>query len=146
MHITYKGDYALKAILYLSVHYVDKPVTINEIASHLDIPLKFLEQILLELKRGNFVESKRGKIGGYILAKAPSQIKLGDVVRFVDGPIEPIACIEKDYAGCSDIYKCVFRKIWNDVNSATSYIIDNITFEDLANEIKAKQKTYSYQI
>lgn len=146
MRITYKGDYALKAILYLSVHYVDKPVTINEMARHLDTPVKFLEQILLDLKRGNFVESRRGKVGGYILAKLPSQIKLGEVTRFIDGPIEPIACVEKKYSGCGDIYKCVFRKIWQDVDSATSGIIDNITFEDLANEIKVKEKAYSYQI
>jgi len=146
MHITYKGDYALKAILYLSVHYANKPVTINEMASHLDIPVKFLEQILLDLKRGHFVESRRGKIGGYILAKLPSQIKLGEVIRFIDGPIEPIACVEKGYSGCGDLYKCVFRKIWQDVSGVTSGIIDNITFEDLANEIKTKKKTVSYQI
>lgn len=146
MRITYKGDYALKAILYLSVHYTSKPVTISEMASHLDIPIKFLEQILLDLKRGHFVESRRGKVGGYILAKLPSQIKLGEVVGFIDGPIEPIACIEENYSDCGDIYKCVFRKIWQDVNKAISDIIDNITFEDLANKIKAKEKAYSYQI
>ena len=146
MRITYKGDYALKAILYLSVHYANKPVTIHEMASHLDIPVKFLEQILLDLKRGNFVESRRGKVGGYILAKLPTQIKLGEVVRFIDGPTEPIACVEKKYLGCGDIYKCVFRKIWQDVDKATSGIVDNITFEDLANEIKTKQRTVSYQI
>jgi len=146
MHITYKGDYALKSILYLSVHYGNKPVPINEMASHLDIPIKFLEQILLDLKRGHFVESRRGKVGGYILAKLPSQIKLGEVVRFVDGPIEPIACVDKNYLGCGDTYKCTFRKIWQDVNKATSDIIDNITFEDLANRIKAQEKKVSYQI
>jgi Rrf2 family protein len=148
MHITYRGDYALKSILYLSVHYANKPVTIHEIAGHLDIPIKFLEQILLDLKRGNFVESKRGKVGGYILAKHPAQINLGEIIRYIDGPVGPIACIGEGYNGCADIYKCVFRKIWQDVNKATSDIIDNITFEDLANEVRLKdiRGAITYQI
>ena len=149
MHLTYKGDYALKSILYLSMHYAvntNKPVTIHEIAKHLDIPVKFLEQILLDLKKGNFVESRRGKVGGYILAKLPSKIKVGEVLRFVDGPIGPIACVDKDYAGCADTYKCIFRKIWQDVNKATSIIVDSITFEDLTNRIKTQEKTVSYHI
>lgn len=146
MKITYKGDYALKAVLTLSVRYGAGVVTIHELAGEADIPLKFLEQVLLELKRGGFVESKRGKIGGYLLAKHPSEIKVGDVVRFVDGPIEPITCVEKNYSGCRDIYKCAFRGIWQDVSKAISGIIDNITFEDLANGIKSKQEAFTYSI
>ena len=75
MKLTYKGDYALKAVLYLAERYGNGPVTIHEISKHLDIPIKFLEQILLDLKRGGFVDSRRGKIGGYILSKPPSEIK-----------------------------------------------------------------------
>lgn len=147
MKITYKGDYALKAILDLAVHYDSGGlVTIHDLAKTSDMPIKFLEQVLIELKRGGFVESRRGKIGGYLLAKPPSQIKLGDIIRFIDGPIEPIACVEKKYSGCSDIYGCVFRKIWQEVTKATSDIIDGVTFEDLVNRIKAAQKTLAYSI
>jgi Rrf2 family protein len=146
MRITYKGDYALKAILDLALHYGNEPVTIHTMAERLDIPVKFLEQVLLDLKRGRFVESKRGKVGGYLLAKPPSQIKLGQIVRFIDGPIEPITCIEKSYSGCNDIYKCVFRKIWQEIAQATSNIIDNITFEDLVSQIKRQGKRVIYQI
>src|SRR3989339_1859398 len=112
MRITYKGDYALKAILDLALHYDRGVVTIHDLAKRTDAPIKFLEQVLLDLKRGGFVESRRGKVGGYLLAKPPSQIKLGEVVRFIDGPIEPIACVEKNYSGCIDTYTCVFKKIW----------------------------------
>jgi len=112
MRITYKGDYALKTILDLALHYGNTPVTIHDLAKQEDIPIKFLEQILLDLKRGGFVESRRGKIGGYLLAKAPSQIKLGEIIRFIDGPIEPVACVHHNYEGCSDINKCIFKGIW----------------------------------
>lgn len=146
MRITYRGDYALKTILDLAIHYGNGPVTIHELARRADIPVKFLEQILLGLKRGGFVKSRRGKVGGYILAKPPSDIKVGEVVRFIDGPIEPIACIEKGYSGCNDVYKCAFRKIWQDVAKATSDIIDNVTFKDLVSRINLQKKTVIYQI
>src|SRR3989338_10679691 len=146
MHITYKGDYALKTILDLAVHYGNGVVTIHDLAKRIDAPIKFLEQVLLDLKRAEFVESRRGKIGGYLLAKHPSKIKLGDVIRFIDGPIEPIACAEKRYSGCKDLYKCVFRKLWQDVTEATTGIIDNITFEDLANQLKKTKNTLAYTI
>ena len=147
MKITYKGDYALKTILDLTLHYNGNNVaTIHDLAKRADIPIKFLEQVLLDLKRGGFVKSRRGKVGGYLLAKLPSQIKLGEVIRFIDGPLEPIACIEKNYSGCHDVYKCVFRKIWQEVTGATSRIIDNITFEDLANQVKRFQKRFAYYI
>lgn len=146
MRITYKGDYALKTVLDLAVHYGSGVVTIHDLAKRIDAPVKFLEQILLDLKRAGFVESRRGKVGGYTLAKPPSAIRLGEVVRFIDGPIEPIACAENRYSGCSDLYKCVFRKVWQDVTEATSDIVDNITFEDLANQIKKSKNTLAYAI
>lgn len=146
MHITYKGDYALKTILDLALHYGNGVITLHDLAKRLDIPFKFLEQVLLDLKRGGFVESRRGKVGGYLLAKPPSRIKLGEVIRFIDGPIEPIACVERRYSGCNDIYKCVFRKIWQELTKTTANIIDNITFEDLVNQIKRQKEAVVYQI
>jgi len=146
VRVTYKGDYAVKTILDIALHYENSPVTIQGLAKRADIPIKFLEQILLELKKGGFVESRRGKVGGYLLSKAPSQIKLGEVIRFIDGPIEPIACAGKAYSGCGDIYKCVFKNIWQRVAEATSDIIDNITFEDLVNQVKVQKETITYQI
>lgn len=146
MRITYKGDYALKTILDLAVHYGAGPVTIHELAQRADTPVKFLEQILLDLKRGGFVESKRGKIGGYILAKQPGEIKLGDVIRYIDGPIEPISCTEDKYLGCKNLYSCIYRSIWKDVAKATSGIIDNVNFEDLVNRAKSQAAATVYQI
>jgi Rrf2 family protein len=146
MQITYKGDYALKTILDLALHYGESPLAIHGLAKRADIPVKFLEQILLDLKRGGFVESRRGKVGGYLLARHPSQIKLGEVIRFIDGPIEPIACVDKKYKGCNDIYKCAFRNIWAKVSEATSNIIDKITFEDLTKNIRSLESAAVYHI
>ena len=145
MKITYRGDYALKAILDLAINQ-DKIVTIHDLAARAQIPIKFLEQVLLDLKRGGFVESRRGKVGGYLLAKHPSQIRIGDLIRYIDGPLEPIACTEKNYSGCTDIYKCTFRKIFKQVAQATSDIVDNITFEDLAKQVGTQSEIFSYQI
>lgn len=146
MRITYKGDYALKTILKLAENYGNSPVTIHELAKKSDIPIKFLEQILLDLKKGGFVESRRGKIGGYLLSRSPSQIKLGDVIKFIDGQIEPIACVNSNYRGCNDINKCVFRNIWKQVTQATFQIIDNVTFDDLVRKNKDLTSALVYQI
>jgi Rrf2 family protein len=146
MKITYKGDYALKTILDLALHYGNGPVNIHELAERADIPAKFLEQILLDLKQGGFVESRRGKVGGYLLAKPPAKIKIGEVIRFIDGSVEPVACVDKNYKGCNQLSCCVFRGIWQRVAEATSKIIDNITFEDLARNAKNINSTLIYQI
>jgi Rrf2 family transcriptional regulator, cysteine metabolism repressor len=146
MRITYKGDYALKALLDLTLHYDQGVSTINDIAKRIDAPVKFLEQVLLDLKKGGFLESKRGNVGGYQLAKDPAKITLGQVIRYIDGPIEPIACVEKGYSNCIDLRKCVFKNVWLKVAQATSEIIDNVSFADLVLQINGKQDALVYTI
>jgi Rrf2 family cysteine metabolism transcriptional repressor len=146
MKITYKGDYALKAVLDLSLHHGRELVTIGEMAKRINAPIKFLEQIMLDLKRAGFIESRRGKVGGYLLAKSPAQIRVGDIVRLIEGPTEPIACVNRDYSACDDLYRCAFRKIWQDVASATSNIIDSITFEQLVTQIESSKDSLLYSI
>jgi Rrf2 family protein len=146
MKVTYKGDYALKAVLDLAINYDKELVTSHDMAKRIDTPIKFLEQILLDLKKGGFIESRRGKVGGYLLARPPAEITAGEVIRFIDGPTEPISCARQGYLECADIYKCVFRKIWQDVARATSDIIDNITFEQLVSQISSKQQVLAYSI
>lgn len=146
MKVTYKTDYALKAVLDLAGHYGGEPVTIHDVAKRIDAPVKFLEQVLLELKRGGFIESRRGKIGGYLLSKPPAKITLGEVVRFIEGPIEPIACVKNGYSKCRDVHKCVFRDIWRRVAEGTTAIVDNVTFEELALKIKSENQKLSYSI
>jgi Rrf2 family protein len=146
MKITYRGDYALKAVLDLALHYNQGVVTIHGLAERADLPVKFLEQVLLDLKKGGFVDSRRGINGGYLLARHPKDIKLGEVIRFIDGPVEPIACIEKGYAGCKGVYSCVIRRVCKEVAEATSNIIDRITFEDLVEQTKVASDGLAYSI
>ena len=140
MQISYKTDYSLKIILYLSGLYPDGTAHIKQIADAQDIPKKFLEQILLLLKKGGFVASKQGPRGGYFLTKAPAEIAVGDVIRFVEGPIHPISCIAPGAEeSCSFASTCVFRDIWLDVETAIANVIDTISFSDLLEREKKKR-------
>lgn len=146
MKLTYKGDYSLKAVLDLAIHYGKEPVTIHAMAKRIDAPVKFLEQVLLDLKRGGFIESRRGKVGGYLLSKPPLAITVGDIVRYIEGPLEPISCVKEGYSQCADAYKCVFRSIWQDVYQATSRIVDNVTFEELVSRTHSIKQAPNYSI
>jgi Rrf2 family transcriptional regulator, cysteine metabolism repressor len=146
MRISYRTDYALKAVLDLALHYDQNLVTSNEMAKRIDAPVRFLEQILLDLKKAGLIESRRGVEGGYLLAKSPAQITVGDVVRMIEGPVEPIACVQDGYSGCADLRKCIFRNIFQKVARATADIIDNLTFEALAAQARAQQPAPAYYI
>jgi Rrf2 family protein len=150
MKITYKGDYALKAILDLAVHYggVER---IEEIARRQDIPLKFLEQILLTLKKGGFVKSQRGRNGGYYLARDPKNITMGQVIRYMEGPIEPITCIlKKGGTHCNFAAECIFRDIFLDVSNYISGKVDSVSFADLKKQqlkkLAQEKKYLNYSI
>lgn len=154
MKITYKGDYALKALLQLALRHNEGDygvMSISDIAKSGDMPVKFLEQILLILKRGNFVKSKRGINGGFVLARHPKDITIGEVIRFIEGPIEPISCVGDDrYKGCKDTASCIFRRIWQEVGDAISSVVDTVTFEELVLRQKEKEvsiePSYDYAI
>jgi Rrf2 family transcriptional regulator, cysteine metabolism repressor len=136
MKVTYKGDYSLKVMLSLALHYNKGVLPIQELAKKGDIPFKFLEQILLTLKKGGFVGSKRGVNGGYLLARPPETITVGEVIRFIEGPIEPITCVNKDrYEKCKDFPYCVFKDIWKQVYIATSLVVDTVTFAELVRRV-----------
>lgn len=137
MKISYKGDYALKIVLDLSMYYPDELVSILDLSQRQDIPKKFLEQILLDLKKGGFLQSKKGPNGGYSLAKSPADIKLGDIIRYIEGSVYPISCIEPvNSTECKDKACCVFAPIWTEVGNAITTIIDGITFKDLMKRYK----------
>lgn len=140
MKITFKGDYALKAILDLSINQ-GRPQTIQDISKRQDIPAKFLEQIMISLKKGGFVRAQRGKKGGYLLSRAPLKITMGEVIRFIEGPVEPIGCVCKDgERTCDYSSRCSLREVFDDIGKYTAKMVDKVTFEELKNKQMKKMK------
>jgi Rrf2 family protein len=139
MRISTKGDYATRALQDLALHYDNGPIPIEKIASRQGLPVRYLEQLLLGLKRNGFLLSKRGVNGGYSLARSPAQITLGEILRAVDGPIEPIYCLtQPPRQECAYETDCVLRDVWADVNRAVSTIVDNTTLQDLCDRMRTK--------
>lgn len=132
--ISQKAKYALRALVALSRIPAGESLMISEISREQVIPKKFLEQILLELKRAGIVMSKRGRLGGYGLLKAPEQITFGEVLRLIDGPIAPLPCLSKiayrKCADCGDEESCEIRHVFARVTLATRDVLDRTSFAD----------------
>ena len=129
-----RGKYATRALLDLTLHYDEGPVLIQDIAARQNIPLKFLEQILLSLKQAGFLQSRKGRGGGYYLARHPSRITLGAVVRVVDGPLAPISCVsltQHQECGCPEPLTCGLRRVWQEARDALTGVLDQTTFADI---------------
>lgn len=130
-----KTQYAFKALMYLAQKQNDEPVLIAEISQQRNIPLKFLENILLELKKQGILESKKGKGGGYYLAKAPEKIFLADVLRLIDGPIALLPCVSLHFykqCGECDEKHCGLHRIMIEVRDANLAILENKTVADIS--------------
>jgi Rrf2 family protein len=136
MKISKRGVYALRALIDLGIaSELGWPMLqISELASKEKLPIKFLEQIFTQLKSAGYVASRRGKFGGYSLARPTSQIKFGAVIRLIDGPLAPIRCVSQtSYARCScpDENHCGLRMLMFDVRNAISTILDRYTLADI---------------
>jgi len=130
-----RSQYALKALSYLTQKSGEGPVLISEIAKKKKIPLKFLENILLELKSIDVVESKKGKGGGYFLKKDPKKIRVADIIRKVNGPIAMLPCVSLYfYERCKncDEKNCALHDMMIEVRDATLNILEKRTLVDLA--------------
>ena len=152
MKISFKGDYALKTIQELSNKYLEDPGQVektSDIAERLNIPLKFLGQILLTLKGAGYVHSRRGPDGGVSLAKAPREITVGEIVRLIDGTTSPITCVScSNYTKCEDEANCIFRELWLQIRDSINAVVDKVTFDDICRRSKAKsgEKVLNFSI
>jgi len=132
MLVTQKSRYALRALFELARRGGDHPVTIAEVARAQLIPARFLEGILAQLKRGGFVDSRRGAEGGYVLARAPARISVGEILRFLQGPLEPVECLgDPPREACPLRPDCVFIPMWKEAARAVSGVYDATSFQDL---------------
>jgi Rrf2 family protein len=129
-----KSQYAFKALTYLSEKYNEGPVLISEISRKRKIPLKFLENILLELKKAGILDSKKGKGGGYFLKKSPEKIQVATIIRLINGPIAMLPCVSLYfYERCKNCNeeRCGLHDLMIQVRDATLNIVENRTLKDL---------------
>jgi Rrf2 family protein len=132
--ISQRAKYALRALIALARARPEQPVMISSISRDQAIPKKFLEQILLELKRAGIVMSRRGRLGGYVLLRAPEQVTFGEVLRLIDGPIAPLPCLSRiAYRRCNDCADestCEIRRVFARVAVATRAVLDQTSLAD----------------
>ena len=133
MRVSKKTDYALRALFTLVDHYGGAPIPIRELARRNDIPKRFLEQIMLDLKTQGWVSSMAGLRGGYMLSKSPVKITMGEVVRHFDGILAPIGCVSVTaYKRCSQEPVCRFRRIFLDARNYVTGIMERATLAEVA--------------
>lgn len=136
-----KAKYALKALEYIARESDRAPLLIAEIAEHQHIPKKFLEVILLELRRDGILQSKMGKNGGYYLLRPPREVNIGHVIRLFDGPIALLPCVSfKYYEPCDECENeatCGLRDVMGELREATNRILNKVSLADI---LKREQK------
>jgi Rrf2 family protein len=143
MKLTVRGEYALRALTHLGLRHSAKVIQISAISAAENIPKRFLEQILNDLRTGGFVESRRGVAGGYRLAKPPEKIVIAGVIRHIEGALAPIGCVSENYyekCNCPDEARCALRSIMKEVRDSTAHLLEKTTLADLvtrAEKLKA---------
>ncbi len=132
MKLSKKTDYALRAIFTLVEFHGQDPIPVRELARRNDIPKRFLEQILLDMKEKGWVSSKAGKEGGYLLAKAPGAITMGEIVRHFDGILAPIHCVSlTQYQRCTQEPVCRFRRVLLSARDYVARLMESATLESV---------------
>jgi len=127
-------EYGVRAMAVLAFHYREGAVPLREIAHKESISYQFLEQIFPGLRRAGLIESMRGVRGGYLLARPPAEIKVGDIVRAVEGPIAPVSCLAQsaEGEGCRHLAGgCMTRRVWEKMRDRINEVLDEVNLADL---------------
>ncbi len=141
MTISTKCQYALRAVYEIAHSQSGRVLTIADIASAQQVPQRYLEGILNQLRKGTILEAQRGRRGGYRLAREAAAITVGDVVRLIDGPIQVVACLDGQRdPECPMSGDCVFLPTWQKVQASINGMLDETTFENLMEQAKAARE------
>jgi len=133
VRVSKRTDYALRALFTLVDHFGGAPIPIRELARRNDVPKRFLEQIMLHLKAQGWVYSVAGIRGGYLLAKSPAKITMGEIVRHFDGILAPIDCVSvTGYKRCSQESVCRFRRVFFDARNYVAGVMDRATLAEIS--------------
>ncbi|MBN1510377.1 MAG: Rrf2 family transcriptional regulator [Phycisphaerae bacterium] len=144
MLLTQKCLYAVRAIFEIAARFPRGPVKIADIARAQAIPQRFLEAILTQLKQAGLVESRRGKQGGYLLARSPATVTIGDIIRVIEGDIGPVECLSSgsDNPPCALYGQCAFSELWERARDSMSQVYDGTTFQHLLEREREKAARY----
>ncbi len=141
MRISTKGQYAIRMMLDIATHYSGEPVRLKDVARRQDISDKYLEQIISILNKAGYVRSVRGPMGGYSLAKEPSEYTVGMILRLTEGSLAPVDYIEDGLNG-SVAQESVVNILWKKMSDAIDSVVDHVTLEDLLNWQEAQTNDY----
>lgn len=131
MKISTKGRYALRMLIDLASNHEDGYISLKDIAERQDISKKYLEQIVPMLNKSGILRTNRGNKGGYMLAKAPNELTVGDVLRATEGNLAPVSCLEYEPNTCPRCEDCATLYIWEGLYKAVNEYLDNITIQDI---------------
>ena len=146
MKLTVRGEYALRALIVLGLNYDQSVVQIQTISRLQNIPKRFLEQILNELKSAGIVESRRGVAGGYRLRLPPDKVTLAEVIRYIEGPLAPVSCVSERFyerCTCPDESNCGIRSVMKDVREAIVKILESVTLAQLCERVRKLQGAHA---
>lgn len=149
MKLSTRGRYGLRAMLDMALSEDKDPIATHTIAEHQGISERYLEQLMVPLKRSGLIKSVRGAQGGYILGRDPQNITVGDIIRILEGPIAPVECVsEQNPEECDRSDYCVTRIIWTKVRDSIIDVLDSYTLDDLVRESQKLpgKNTYIYDI
>ncbi|MCK4849757.1 MAG: Rrf2 family transcriptional regulator [Phycisphaerae bacterium] len=145
MNVSQKCQYALRAVFELAKYWGGGlgPISVSEIAKTQAIPPRFLELILGQLRQGGFVESRRGVHGGYLLPMDPARLYVGQIIRFIDGPVAPVRCVAGNKENdCPLRGNCAFMSMWSRARDAVAGVYDQTSFQNLIEEEAAAAERY----
>jgi Rrf2 family protein len=143
MKLSVRGEYALRAMLVLGLRYDEPVVRIQAISDEQNIPKRFLEQILNDLRSGGFVQSKRGVAGGYRLARRPEEITVAAIIRRIEGALAPVSCASECFyekCSCPDESRCAIRSVMKDIREAVVRIAEQVTIAELCERARKLQQ------
>jgi Rrf2 family cysteine metabolism transcriptional repressor len=144
MKLSTRTRYAVRAIIELAQNGGRKPLQLKIIAERQDISVKYLEQLMAVLRSAGFVRSVRGSKGGYLLAKAPNQIRMNEVLHRLEGTVSTVECVENEDC-CSRSGDCAARYLWTQVENSIEQVLHSITLQDLVDKANEEIKL-NYQI
>ncbi len=134
MKISTKGRYALRLMLDLALHDTGEFISLKDISQRQGITVKYLEQIVTVLSKAGFVRSQRGNNGGYRLSRTPDQYTTGDILRVMEGSLQPIACLDDDVNVCPMSGQCTVLPFWKNLSKVINDYVDSVTLQDLKDQ------------